>query len=83
MKIALFSTCQMEAKDGGLIGYIIIASPDKCPLLTLIGHQRPPKIFLLSSRHVFKVSRLDRYNCRILITGVGVQRRESSPDRPR
>jgi len=38
-----------------------------------LGHQRPPKF---SSRDVFKVSRLGRYNCRILIFGVGMQQRE-------
>jgi hypothetical protein len=40
------------------------------------------RYFLLSSRDVFKVSRLGRYNCRILIVGVGMQRREFSPGRP-
>src|SRR6267143_5944935 len=54
----------------------------KSTRLTLLRHQRPPKIFLLSSRDVFRVSRLGRYNCRILIVGVGKQRREFSPDRP-
>ena len=44
-----------------------------------LGHQRPPKF---SSRDVFKVSRLGRYNCRILIVGVGMQRREFSLGRP-
>ncbi len=41
-----------------------------------------PKIFRLSSRDVFKVSGLGRYNCRTLIVGVGMRRREFSPDRP-
>jgi hypothetical protein len=40
-----------------------------------LGHQRPPKF---SSRGVFKVSRLRRYNCRILIFGVGMRQREFS-----
>jgi hypothetical protein len=44
-----------------------------------LGHQGPPKF---SSRDVFKVSRLGRYNCRILIFGVGMQQREFSLGRP-
>jgi hypothetical protein len=61
-------------------------NPIKNPLDSEHGiyrdHQRPPKILLLSSRDVFKVSRLGHYNCRILIVGVGMQRCEFSPDRP-
>jgi hypothetical protein len=42
---------------------------------TLLGHQRPPKIFPSIQPRGLQSVQIGRYNCRILIVGVDMQRR--------
>src|SRR5467141_4113423 len=74
-RAARLSECPLSGEQATCSGIAVTSALDP------LGHQQPPRIFLLSSRDVFKLSRLGRYNCRILIVGVRMQRREFSPDR--